>query len=88
MMSAPNEAWSYGDEVYEILRERMRPYVIEQMRLAEGVRARKVYLAEGTRWKDVWTDKVHEGGTDVERDAPLSRIPVFVREGAEVPLRG
>ena len=133
--SAPNEVWSYGDEVYEILREqllmreRMRPYVMEQMRLAErdgtppmrpvffdfphdprtwevedqfmfgpdimvapvvaeGVRARKVYLAEGTRWKDVWTDKVHEGGTDVECDAPLSRIPVFVREGAEVPLRG
>jgi alpha-D-xyloside xylohydrolase len=36
----PNEAWSYGDEAYAIiaelllLRERIRPYVLEQMRLA------------------------------------------------------
>jgi alpha-D-xyloside xylohydrolase len=36
----PNEVWSYGDEAYEImtsflhLRERLRPYLHEQMRLA------------------------------------------------------
>jgi alpha-D-xyloside xylohydrolase len=37
MSGGPNEVWSYGDEVYEILadilrfRERIRPYVLEQM---------------------------------------------------------
>ena len=37
---APNEIWSYGEEVYEIckdyiaLREQMRPYIREQMRAA------------------------------------------------------
>ena len=36
----PNEVWSYGDEAYAIiarlllLRERMRPYIVEQMRVA------------------------------------------------------
>jgi alpha-D-xyloside xylohydrolase len=36
----PNEAWSYGDEAYTIikdllfLRERLRPYILEQMHLA------------------------------------------------------
>ncbi len=36
----PNEAWSYGDKAYRIiarlllLRERMRPYIVEQMRVA------------------------------------------------------
>jgi alpha-D-xyloside xylohydrolase len=36
----PNEVWSYGDEAYTIiaallrLRERIRPYILEQMRLA------------------------------------------------------
>jgi alpha-D-xyloside xylohydrolase len=36
----PNEAWSYGDRAYEIikglllLRERLQPYIMEQMRLA------------------------------------------------------
>ncbi len=37
---APNEVWSFGDEAYAIirqllfLRERLRPYVMEQMRIA------------------------------------------------------
>nr|MBC8498540.1 hypothetical protein [Candidatus Bathyarchaeota archaeon] len=36
----PNEAWSFGEEAYEIikglliLRERMKPYILEQMRAA------------------------------------------------------
>ncbi|MBB5801925.1 alpha-D-xyloside xylohydrolase [Saccharothrix ecbatanensis] len=40
MTGLPNEVWSYGDEVYPILvdhlrlRERLRPYVMEQMRAA------------------------------------------------------
>jgi alpha-D-xyloside xylohydrolase len=38
----PNEVWSYGKEVYEILanylhiRERLRPYIMEQMNRAHG----------------------------------------------------
>lgn len=38
---APNEIWSFGEEQYEIirrllfLRERLRPYVMEQMRTAQ-----------------------------------------------------
>lgn len=37
----PNEAWSFGEEAYTIiknllfLRERLRPYILEQMRLAQ-----------------------------------------------------
>ena len=37
---AANEVWSFGDEVYEILkrymliRERLRPYIMDQMRIA------------------------------------------------------
>ncbi|MDT0303183.1 glycoside hydrolase family 31 protein [Streptomonospora wellingtoniae] len=40
MTGGPNEVWSYGEEVYErlrdllFLRERLRPYVMEQMRAA------------------------------------------------------
>ncbi len=40
MTGLPNEVWSYGDEAYEILaehlrlRERLRPYVMAQMRTA------------------------------------------------------
>jgi alpha-D-xyloside xylohydrolase len=40
MTGGPNEVWSYGEEAYEIiagllrLRERLRPYILEQMRVA------------------------------------------------------
>ena len=40
LTGGPNEAWSYGDEVYAIvrdllfLRERLRPYILDQMRVA------------------------------------------------------
>jgi alpha-D-xyloside xylohydrolase len=128
----PNEVWSYGEETYELicqvldLRERIRPYVDEQMRLAHktglppmrplfvdfpddtpswkvddqfmfgpdllaapvvtlGVRERHVYLPPGT-WGDPWTGTEVEGGTTFRVDAPLDRIPVFVRGGVEVPV--
>ena len=41
---AANEIWSFGDEQYEIirrllfLRERLRPYVMDQMRVARDSR--------------------------------------------------
>lgn len=52
--------------------------------LYEGMRQRSVYLPEGTRWMEMETGKVFDGGETVLCDAPLSVIPVFVREGIEV----
>jgi len=123
---APNEVWSFGDEVYNILseqlklRERLRPYIMDQMRSAEDTghpvirplffdfpddpkawdiedqymfgpdilvapileaetRTRRVYLPGGTTWRDAWTDETHEGGQELDADAPLERIPVYFR---------
>ncbi|PZF82991.1 glycoside hydrolase family 31 protein [Jiangella anatolica] len=130
----PNEVWSYGEQAYEIisgllhLRERLRPYIHEQMRVAAetglppmrplfvdhpgdpraweiedefqfgpdilvapvtspGARSREVYLPAGTSWVDAAIGVVVEGGTTVTAAAPLERIPVFTREGSDVPLR-
>ena len=47
-----------------------------------GQRSRQVYLPAGTEWKDVWTGAEYTGGTTVAVDAPLERIPVFIRAGA------
>jgi len=134
MTGGDNEVWSYGDEAYGImadwlrLRERLRPYLMEQMRVARetglppmrpllvdfpadeaswavsdefllgpdvlvapitalGLRERDVYLPPG-RWTDAWTGEPVEGGTTVRVAAPLERIPVFLRAGANVPIRG
>jgi alpha-D-xyloside xylohydrolase len=128
----PNEVWSYGEEAYVLicqvldLRERIRPYVDKQMRLAHktglppmrplfvdfpedaaswkvddqfmfgpdllvapvltlGARERHVYLPPGI-WGDPWTSTEVEGGTTIRADAPLDRIPVFVRGGVEFPV--
>ncbi|SFD52473.1 glycoside hydrolase family 31 protein [Streptomyces aidingensis] len=129
----PNEVWSFGEEAYQILsgllhlRERLRPYLHEQMREAArsglppmrplfldhphdahawtvedqflfgpdvlvapvtgpGLRSREVYLPAGTRWHDPATGRRYEGGRTVTMAAPLDRIPVLTREGADIPL--
>lgn len=121
---APNEVWSYTDEVYEILkeyleiREKMRPYITELMKEAhekgtpvmrplfydfpedpacwenedaymfgpkllvapimeKEQRKRKVYLPQGAKWQNAWTEEILEGGQIVEVDAPLEQIPLF-----------
>lgn len=129
----PNEVWSYGEEAYRIisetlfLRERLRPYIQDQMRIASvtgvppmrplfvdfpddpaawdvddeflfgpdvlvapiyhaGQRGREVYLPAGTRWSDAFSGRSFDGGVMLAVDAPIDRIPVFVRDGAEVPI--
>jgi alpha-D-xyloside xylohydrolase len=130
----PNEIWSYGEEAYPILkellllRERLRPYVMKQMKnahdagtppmrplffdfpedakswevedefmfgpdilvapvLSAGARSRSVYLPAGATWRDAYTGKVHESGSTIEREAPLEVIPLFLKNGADVPIR-
>jgi alpha-D-xyloside xylohydrolase len=133
MTGGPNEAWSYGPEALVLieqtmrLRERLRPYLMEQMRaaherglppmrplfvdfpadkeawqvddefllgpdvlvapiLSPGATTRSVYLPAGARWKDAWTGQVCEGGTVIDAAAPIEHIPVFLRNGAMVPI--
>jgi alpha-D-xyloside xylohydrolase len=131
----PNEAWSFGEEAYVIikdllfLRERLRPYILEQMHLAqqkglppmrplffdfpgdeacasiddqflfgpdllvapvltEGARQREVYLPGGTSWADAWSGQTFTGGQHIVAEAPLERIPLYLRASAQLPIRG
>lgn len=47
---------------------------------------RKVYLPKGSGWYDYYTNKYYEGGTEVDADAPIDKIPLFVRAGAIIPM--
>jgi alpha-D-xyloside xylohydrolase len=47
---------------------------------------RPVYLPSGTRWYDFWTNKAYEGGTTIQAEADISKIPLFVREGSIIPM--
>ncbi len=50
-----------------------------------GVTRRLVYLPEGT-WYDFWTGEQHQGRQHVVAQAPLERLPLFVRAGAVLPM--
>ncbi|MEI6895998.1 MAG: TIM-barrel domain-containing protein [Psychromonas sp.] len=47
---------------------------------------RSVYFPKETNWYDFWTNKVYEGGRELIVAAPLNIIPLFVPEGAILPL--
>jgi alpha-D-xyloside xylohydrolase len=53
--------------------------------LAPGERRRYLYLPRG-HWVDFWTGESHLGGGHVEVEAPLGRIPLFVRHGSPIPV--
>jgi alpha-D-xyloside xylohydrolase len=50
-----------------------------------GVKGRTVYLPPRCGWYDFWTGKRVPGGL-FEAEAPLDRIPLFVRAGSILPL--
>ena len=56
--------------------------------LAPGVEARSVYLPEGRRWRNVWTQHVHAGGEVIDVAAPLDIVPLFVAEGSGLDQAG
>lgn len=53
--------------------------------IVEGATSRSVYLPSG-RWWHVLQSRWYEGGRHVDVEAPLDQIPVFLRNGAILPL--
>jgi alpha-D-xyloside xylohydrolase len=47
--------------------------------------SRLLYLPRA-KWYDFWTGAAEDGGTAIDRAAPLDRMPIFVRAGSIVPM--
>lgn len=45
-----------------------------------------VYLPKISDWFDFWTGKHYLGGQTIKADAPLDRIPLFVKAGSIIPM--
>ena len=59
--------------------------------ITEGETTRKVYLPQlndGARWFDFETGETYASGQCYVVNAPLSRLPIFAKEGAEIPIAG
>ena len=48
-------------------------------------RNRKLYLPNNTGWYNLYDGKYVEGGKTITADAPLERMPLFVKEGSIIP---
>jgi len=53
---------------------------------AQGEVSRRVYLPAGVTWYDFWSNRKYQGGQTIVADAPIDRIPLFVRAGSIVPM--
>ncbi|WP_308991029.1 TIM-barrel domain-containing protein [Mariniflexile litorale] len=49
-------------------------------------RNRTVYFPAGTNWFDFYTGEYIKGGQDKNVDAPYERIPLYIKEGAIIPV--
>ncbi|HZQ20988.1 MAG TPA: DUF5110 domain-containing protein [Terriglobales bacterium] len=47
---------------------------------------RTLYLPDSPAWYDFWTGATENGGREIDADAPLDRIPLYVRAGSILPL--
>ncbi|MBV8729031.1 MAG: DUF5110 domain-containing protein, partial [Acidobacteriia bacterium] len=52
----------------------------------EGAISRPVYLPAASAWYDFWSGEKLYGGRRIIAQAPLDRIPLYVRAGSILPL--
>jgi alpha-D-xyloside xylohydrolase len=61
------------------------PAILVSPVTTQGATTRTVYLPKAT-WYDFWTGAKVEGGKRVEAEAPLAKLPLYVRAGSIVPM--
>ncbi|MBV9613555.1 MAG: DUF5110 domain-containing protein [Acidobacteriaceae bacterium] len=52
----------------------------------EGATTRSLYLPAAQAWYDFWSGEKLDGARRITADAPLDRIPLYVRAGSILPL--
>jgi alpha-D-xyloside xylohydrolase len=75
----PN-TWNLGDEFM------FGPDLLVNPVLKPNATKRSVYLPASPAWYDFWSGKSIAGRGEIEADAPLDRMPLFVRAGSILPM--
>ncbi len=52
-----------------------------------GSEASITYLPGGAQWTNAWTGEKLDGGQTIMVATPLDIIPLFLRNGAKLPIR-
>lgn len=61
-------------------------YDAESEPLTDVPKIREVYLPEGNDWFDFYTEERYTGGQTITAEAPIDRIPVYVKAGSIIPV--
>jgi len=73
------DAQNIGDEYL------FGPAILVSPVTTQGATSRRVYLPKAT-WYDFWSGKKIEGGKYIDADAPLEKLPLFIRAGSIIPM--
>lgn len=73
-------AWNVEDEYM------FGPDLLVAPVVIEGVRSRPVYLPAGAVWVNAYTGDECPGGQTIVVQAPLEQIPLFLKNGADLPI--
>jgi alpha-D-xyloside xylohydrolase len=74
------KTWDIGDQFM------FGPSIMVSPVIRPNATHRTVYLPASPTWYDFWTGDSLKGGQEIEADAPLSRLPLYVPAGSILPL--
>jgi alpha-D-xyloside xylohydrolase len=74
------KTWNIGDQFM------FGPSLLVSPVLQQDATRRTVYLPDAPMWYDFWSGTTVKGGQEIEAEAPLDRIPLFIRGGSIVPF--
>ena len=72
------DVWEIEDQYF------FGPDILVAPVLYPGERERKLYLPQGTEWRDGNSDMAYQGGQWITVPAPLDRIPYFIKKDSKV----
>ncbi len=79
--------WRTNEKVRNIGDEYMfGPALLVNPVSLEGAKSREVYLPPSAAWYDFWTGEELSGDQRIVAQAPLERIPLYVRAGSILPM--
>lgn len=73
-------AWEVDDQYM------FGPDILVAPILYEEIRSRKVYLPAGADWKNTVNGQRFNGGQWIDCDAPIEAIPIFLKNGSDLPV--
>jgi len=81
------ETENYSSGALRVLLNWKTPEIFANEKIVENKpQTRKVYLPANQQWFDFWTGETFPGGQTLTSDAPIDKIPVFIKAGSIIPM--